>query len=548
VRRWLIGIGVVVLAVGAAASVLAVRDALYAGRPLPGVAVHRLELAKPVTLVAQGRRFRVVRATLLRYDADATRRAALAANRGSFWQRSVSLLSPVGRHQEVDAVYGLRRGALGKLFAQLDGLGVPSRDAAVRLDGLEPVVARARYGSRVRQTALIAALLAGERTIVVRYRRARPAFTTAEARAVARRARLILAAPVLLTFRGRRLGPLPPAHLARAIAFTPELGFDGRKLAKMLEPYVQQWRRRAANARFVVTGKSVHVAPSRQGFDVDVPVAARELLAATGSIEIPMHATNPDLTTAEANALGVRRQLTSFTTDMGPSSSNRIHNVHLMADFIDGTLIRPGEVFSFNRVVGPRTAQRGFLEGQEIIGSLVLPSIGGGVCQTATTLFNDAFEVGLPVLERHNHNLYLSHYPLGRDATVSWGGPDLKFRNDLEHAILIKSSYTDATLTFTFYGTPEDRRVVAETGPKVNWRGPRMSYAVDPNAPYGSVKVVSGSGEMGFDVTVQRVVYAHGKLLRRDRFVSTYIPDSPTTVYGPGRRPPGPYFVLPSQT
>ena len=164
---------------------------------------------------------------------------------------------------------------------------------------------------------------------------------------------------------------------------------------------------------------------------------------------------------------------------MGPSSSNRIHNVHLMADFIDGTIIRPGEVFSFNHVVGPRTAKRGFLEGSEIIGSLVLPSIGGGVCQTATTLFNDAFEAGLPILERTNHNLYLSHYPLGRDATVAWGGPDLKFKNDLKHGILVKASYTDATLTFTFYGTSEGRRVVAHTGPQVNWTRPGLNYAVD---------------------------------------------------------------------
>src|SRR5207248_7555444 len=169
---------------------------------------------------------------------------------------------------------------------------------------------------------------------------------------------------------------------------------------------------------------------------------------------------DPDLTPAKANALGTREKLVSFTTEMGLSSSNRIHNVHLIADFIDGTLIRPGETFSFNDVVGPRTSQRGFLEGQMIIGSLVLPSIGGGVCQTATTLFNDAFEIGLPIVERTNHNLYLSHYPPGRDATVSSGGPDFKFENDLKHAILIKTSYTDSTLTFTFYGTNEHRRVV----------------------------------------------------------------------------------------
>ena len=232
---------------------------------------------------------------------------------------------------------------------------------------------------------------------------------------------------------------------------------------------------------------------------------------------------------------------------MGPSSSNRIHNVHLMADFIDGTVIQPGEVFSFNRVVGPRTAKRGFLEGSEIIGSLVLPSIGGGVCQTATTLFNDAFEAGLPILERTNHNLYLSHYPLGRDATVSWGGPDLKFKNDLKHGILIKASYTDATLTFTFYGTPEGRRVVSHTGPQVNWTRPGLNYAVDLRAAPNSVRVVPGSGELGFDITVTRTVYNKaGKVLRHNTFKSRYIPDSSTAIYGPGKRPPGPYFVLPT--
>ena len=215
----------------------------------------------------------------------------------------------------------------------------------------------------------------------------------------------------------------------------------------------------------------------------------------------------PDLTTAKAQALGITRKLVSYTTQMGVSSSNRIHNVHLMADFIDGTVVAPGEKFSFNDVVGPRTAERGFLEGQEIIGSLVLPSIGGGVCQTATTLFNDAFELGLPILARTNHNLYLAHYPIGRDATVAWGGPDFQFKNDLKHGLLIKTTYSDQTLTFTFYGTSEGRRVVSHTGAQTNWTKPSMNYAIDPNAPRGSAKVVAGTGELGFDVVVDRTVY-----------------------------------------
>jgi vancomycin resistance protein YoaR len=231
---------------------------------------------------------------------------------------------------------------------------------------------------------------------------------------------------------------------------------------------------------------------------------------------------------------------------MGVSSSNRIHNVHLMADYIDGTIIRPGETFSFNDSVGPRTPDRGFREGQMIVGSLLLPSIGGGVCQTATTLFNNAFDLGLPIVERHNHSFYISHYPMGRDATVSWGGPDLKFSNDMDHALLIKSSYTDSTLTFTFYGTNEGRKVEARVGPQTNWKEPTTSYALDPAAPPGSVRQVDGEHQRGFDVTVYRTVTKNGSVLRSDSFASHYIPVGDTAVYGPGAKIPGPYFVIPT--
>ena len=180
-----------------------------------------------------------------------------------------------------------------------------------------------------------------------------------------------------------------------------------------------------------------------------------------------------------------------------------------------------------------------------IVGSLLLPSIGGGVCQTATTLFNNAWELGLPIVERYNHSFYISHYPMGRDATVSWGGPDFAFKNDLKTGILIKTSYTNSTLTFSFWGTKANRKVVSVTGPQSNWRSPETTYALDPYAPRGSVRTVAGSNQMGFDVTVSRTVRQGGKVLRRDSVTSTYIAVGPTAIYGPGRTIPGSYFVLP---
>ena len=423
--------------------------------------------------------------------------------------------------------------------------------ATVSVRGTTVTTTPARVGLALDRAALLRRLALDRAVVAAPYIRLRPTVTDAAAEAAASDARTLLAQPVAINYHGARLGALAPAQIARALRVSGgSVHLDGDLLAQTVRPRLGRWIVRAHNARFVVAGNEVRIVHSRAGRDVDPQqLAAALTTAARGNhiARLELGPRDPDLTTAGAKALGIRRKLVSYTTEMGVSSSNRIQNVHLMADFIDGTVVEPGEVFSFNDVVGPRTAERGFLEGQEIIGSLVLPSIGGGVCQTATTLFNDAFELGLPILARTNHNLYLAHYPIGRDATVAWGGPDFRFKNDLKHGILIKTSYTDATLTFSFYGTSEHRRVVSHTGAQVNWTGPSMNYAVDPNAPRGSVKVVKGTGEQGFDVTVDRTVYAaNGKELRHNTFKSHYIPDSPTTVYGPGKTPPGPYIVIPT--
>ena len=547
-----------VAAIGAAVA----RGLQFRGAAKPGVHVLGIDVGgdsraqiehelrgwskQEVTIRTGGHSYRVPRGWLVSMDVRATATRALAA--GS----AIALVVP--SRSDVTPVVG-RATHAGNVLDALARAGRAPVSANVTLHGTTVAVTPAQDGQKL-DNALLLRRLSRDTTVVdAPFTRLRPAISDAAAQTVASEARALLAQPVLIDYHGARRGALSPAQIARALSVEPnghsfKVQLDGEALAKVVRPRLGKWIQRAHNARFVVAGAKVSVIPSQPGRDVDPAQLARAITAAAteGHVaQVELGARQPDLTTAKANALGIRQKLTSFTTEMGVSSSNRIHNVHLMADFIDGTVIQPGEVFSFNGVVGPRTAERGFLEGQMIIGSLVLPSIGGGVCQTATTLFNDAFELGLPILERTNHNLYLSHYPLGRDATVSWGGPDFKFKNDLKHGLLIKTSYTDSTLTFTFYGTNEHRRIVATTSPQTKWTGPSMNYAIDPNAPRGSAKVVAGTGEKGFDVSVTRKVYdASGKELRHDVFKSHYIPDSPTTVYGPGRTPPGPYIVLPT--
>jgi len=540
-----------------AAAVVLARDAMYWDKPLPGVEVRALDLDRPIAVTVRGRSYTVRPSEALTIDAQATAAASRAAGRDSVLARVRRLADPSPPPLPVDPVLALRPDAEAR-YQTLGAKLRPPRAARVERRGAGFAVVASRSGELIDERRLDAALaeaaLSGRKQVAAPLMRIEPELDTAAAEDAVATARELASKSVSLTFRDEAVGSLEPERLARLVHFAPRkdrfiVTFDRERLATAVKPALDPWRKRAVNARIAVHAEKVRMTPSRPGLDVNPSVALASVTAAAYSdrrvARLALRQTRAELTTREAEKLGIRERISSFTTEMGPSSANRIHNIHLMAEYIDGTLIRPGETFSFNGSVGPRTVERGFREGQMIIGSLLVPAIGGGVCQTATTLFNNAFELGLPILARQNHSFYISHYPMGRDAAVSWGGPDFAFRNDLKTGILITTSYTNDTLTFSFWGADPKRKVVAATGPRINRRSPQTTYALDPYAPAGSVRTVSGSNQSGFDVTVARKVYERGKLLRKDAFTSAYIAVGPTQIYGPGSTIPGPYFVLP---
>jgi vancomycin resistance protein YoaR len=566
--------------VAAAGATVAVRAYTLRDSVLPGVRVAgadvgglsrpdargRIEtvigerLRQPVDVVVKGRAFTVNPSNLFTVDATATERLAYESARTSFFDWIGALAVPFAVDQDVEPVLAVNPTARAALAQEITKRTDGPVSARISMKGTEPVVVAGRPGTQVDQAVVLAlvrnAALRGLPGIEAPVLSVAPAMTTAAAEQAAAAARTAVSAPVVLRFRHQEVGELGPRTIARLLRFQPQDGAFVVSLApegiqRELGPLVERFTKKPVDASFRVVGKRVRVVKGRDGTTLDVGGARAAVLgAATQSgvreADIGLTALEPKLSTEDARALGIKRRVSTFTTDMGVSSSNRIWNVHLMADYIDGTIIKPGKTFSFNKVVGPRTPERGFREGQMILGSLLVPAIGGGVCQTATTLFNNAFELGLPVKERHNHSWYISHYPIGRDATVSWGGPDLKFKNDLDHAILIKTSYTDSTLTFSFFGTKQGRKVVSSTGPQTNFRSPKPSYAYDPSAPKGSKRTVAGSHAQGFDITVVRKVYEHGNLVRKDSFTSHYVAVGDTVIYGPGTDPPRIDFVLPS--
>ena len=177
--------------------------------------------------------------------------------------------------------------------------------------------------------------------------------------------------------------------------------------------------------------------------------------------------------------MGITGVVGSYHTTYGGIPS-RLHNVALVAQLIDGALIAPGGTFSFNGTTGERTAEKGFQEAPVIINGELQTGLGGGICQVSTTVFNAAYEAGLQIDERTNHALYISHYPLGRDATVNYPDLDLKFTNDTDKWLLLRTFVGSGSLTVNLYGTPQNRRVETAEQPLRVVGAPRVDRVKDP--------------------------------------------------------------------
>ena len=502
-------------------------------------------LRRPVTVEA-GTARRVVIPAQMGVRLDVPRTVAAAYDRGRIRGR----LLPFLYHASVDPV--LRTPRSLRLPPALLRVAHPPVDArpVVRSDGTIRVVPGREgidFAPAATYAAIADAAIHGRARVRIEPQRMQPAVTTSMAESTAADARRLLAAPIALHFRGRALGTLTPRELAplltvrrTATGFAP--GLDAARLPAVIGRDVRPVSRPARNAGWITDGETARVRPGRPGRGLDATRTAASIVAAgLGDLRrarVYLTASAPALTTAKAKALGVRKRVVSATTDMGTSSPNRIHNVHLMADLLDGHVVRPGETFSFNATVGERTAERGFREGQEILNGMLVPSIGGGVCQVASTLFDAALDGGYAIRERRNHSLFISHYGAGKDATVSWGGPDFKFTNDSPYGLLIRMTYTDQTLTTNFYSTDRPIEVETTVSEPTNFTPPRVRYVLDP-AFEGARTARQTVGSRGFDVTMHRVVRLDDKVLHDDRFLSRYVPDDIFVHVGPDYRPPG---------
>lgn len=233
----------------------------------------------------------------------------------------------------------------------------------------------------------------------------------------------------------------------------------------------------------------------------------------------------------EANHLGIKEEVAEGTSLFHHSADERIFNIALAASKLNGVIIKPGEVFSFDKAVGDISALSGYKQAYVIQNGRTVLGDGGGVCQVSTTLFRAALNAGLPIVERHQHAYRVGYYEEdsgpGIDAAIYYPTVDLKFKNDTGHALLIQTNIdiTGQQLTFTLYGTKDPNREISITTPVVlsTTPAPPPLYQDDPTLPAGQVKQVDFAAE-GADVYFTRTVTENGKTTIYDKFTSDYAP------------------------
>ncbi len=542
---------ILLVAVAVLAAVVAVTEVLlraaYSGQALPGTSVAGVEVAgmDEESLRAHLKETDPTRRTLIAFDGDralrltgrsagirlragATARQALAAGRDGPLGGLGAGLSGIVSARTVDPVLAIDPegldAAVARLARRIDqapfpgGLDIDSSSLAVR--SVPP-----RPGRRLDQDATASVLRDAfshrEPASVELPVREQPAPPANEVETVARAARRYLQAPLELRGHGRTVA-VAPESLARGLTIgTTGAGEAGLTLrsgfVERLTGRVAKWRDRKPRNAVISAPQATQVLDEKldaawrprpadvslrrgaTGRRLDRAGAASAITDAvrTGAHATRVPVTRPQPSTPTAAVRDVRSLIGGFTTYF-VCCEPRVTNISQMAKAVDGTVVGPGETFSLNETVGPRTRAKGYLPAPFISDGEIVPSVGGGVSQFSTTLYNAAYFAGLQIDTHQPHSFFIDRYPPGREATLDFATIDLRWTNDTAAPVLIRAATTDTSVSVSLYGNNGGRRVRASSGARTSPQG------------------------KDFAVTVTRIVRFPDGRVSREPFTTTY--------------------------
>ncbi len=514
----------------------------HAGEVLPGTRVGGISLGRaspdearrrlasisaenPAVRVVQGARRFTVRArdVGLRVDVAATVSRAMRAGRRGPLAGLGSAVTALVVARDMDAVYVADRRRLAETVATIaQGIDRPTFRGRLAIDPitLRVAVVPPSRGRVIDRRATAAAILAGLRggggAVVSPKTWASSVPALRDVEAVARRARMYLAAPLRLSGAGEELS-VPPRRLAAILDVRPiegagaarvRLGARPERLSALVAALAARRDRPARDARIIAPAAPVTVEEkgdmswrprrARVRIERDRPGRRLQRSGAADAIDAAVrdnrHTAVLPVGSAPADvpadvARRVRRLIGAFTTRF-ECCQPRVTNIRLIARAVDRTVIAPRAQFSLNAVAGRRTRAGGYVPAPFISDGKLVPSVGGGVSQFSTTMYNAAYFAGLKIDYHQPHSAYIARYPAGREATLDYGSIDLTWTNDTAVAVLVRSSSTPTSVTVSLYGDNGGRRVRAKSGPRQALPGRDFAITVTRRIRYADGRVV----------------------------------------------------------
>ncbi|HEX2172590.1 MAG TPA: VanW family protein [Dehalococcoidia bacterium] len=470
--------------------------------------------------------------------------------------REALRLSGHGANTQIGLDPAVLRGAVAALEPEVDR---PVRSASLQIEDARPVFDTGHVGITLQVGETVAALreaiLSGDSRAALVVSEVPQPVEAASFEAARRDLETILSGPIVVRAIGRDWS-VGPAELAPLVSVIEPTGNEPAAIAfeagatKLVKAWAADINRSSVSPLVSWNGGNLQVIrEGRKGHELQVEKAVVAFQQAARSdsrtVDLPVVSWGTDVTQANVASLGIRELVADASTPYAGSIPERAHNVELAAKKINGTLIAPGEKFSFNRAIGPTTTDAGFKVAFGIAttgnGPKTVPSVAGGICQVATTLFQPVFWAGYQIDERMPHSYWIPKYASkglpGLDTTVDEpSGLDFRFTNNSPHHLLIQSWTADEKLHFALYGT--------KTGWDVKVREPAISNRVKADTttvrepsdwlPAGET-LATEHAEDGFSVTVTRTVTDQNGKARQDSFTSHYQPSRNVVLVGTGQ-------------
>lgn len=242
------------------------------------------------------------------------------------------------------------------------------------------------------------------------------------------------------------------------------------------------------------------------------------------TVNVPLIATSPKVTVASLKEEGIDRKIAEFTTSFTTSASGRSHNVTAAAKALNETLLAPGEVFEYGKIVEKAQKEYGYKEAPVILKGKLTPGIGGGICQVSSTLYNAILMAGLDVVERRNHSLVVHYLPPGLDATYADGYVNFRFRNSTGKQLLIRTVVENKRVTIKLFGTLPDNVSYRTETKQLKTIPPQTKYVANDKLTLGQQERLQ-KGEPGYVVDTYRIKLVNGKVESREKLPrSSYMP------------------------